>query len=279
MTESDPHSPRIARRRFVQLLAALPLVSGYALAQPLSTLSSEVTNMTTQRTIKPKALVFDMQGTVLDFYDPMMDALTQTSSFASHLAEWSTFAVAWSAAAHDAIVEIAAGRKRWQSNGAVYADVLPPLLSRYPGRLALSADDKARLLAVWSNMKPWADSATGLAELKKSFTIATLTNASMAAMITLVKREKLPFDAVLTGELVHAFKPDACVYQLASDYLGFASGEVMLVSAHKWDLRAAKHNGLLTAFVPRLYENGPFTTIDTSPETFINISAPDLEVV
>lgn len=231
---------------------------------------------TATRPIRPKALVFDMQGTVFDFYDPMMRELARIPSIASHAQDWSTFAGRWSASAHDAIVEISAGRRPWRPNSAVYADVLSPLLSRYPGGNTLSDNDKARLLGVWGKMQPWDDSAAGLTSLREAFVIATLTNASMAGMIALVKRENLPFDAILTGELVHAFKPDPRVYRLASDYLGFAPGEILMVSAHKWDLMAAKRSGLLTAFVPRPYENGPATRADTSPEPYIDVTASNL---
>jgi 2-haloalkanoic acid dehalogenase type II len=106
--------------------------------------------------------------------------------------------------------------------------------TRYPGGNTLSDEDKTRLLDVWEAMTPWSDSKAGLTSLRKAFVLATLTNASMAEIIGLVKRETLPFDAILTGELVHAFKPDQRVYRLASEYLGFAPGEIMLVSAHKW---------------------------------------------
>ena len=231
---------------------------------------------TAHDTIRPKALVFDMQGTVFNFYDPMMHELARLPAVAPRLQDWSSFAGRWVAAAHDAIVEIADGRKPWQPNRAVYAEVLAPLLKRYPGGDTLSDDDRNRLLDVWGKMTPWSDSLAGLTSLRRAFVVATLTNASMAGMIGLVKREKLPFDAILTGELVHAFKPDARVYQLASDYLGFAPGEIMLVSAHKWDLMAAKRSGLLTAFVPRPFENGPLTKVDVLGESYIDVIASDL---
>jgi 2-haloacid dehalogenase len=266
----------IGRRRFVQLLASLPLICGAALARTIPPEPSGGTISSTQGTIRPKALVFDMQGTVLNFYGPMMHELAQIPSIASHLQQWSTFAGRWSASAHDAIVEIAAGRMPWQPNSDIYATALTPLLPRYPGGETLSDDDKRRLLGVWARMKPWNDSVPGLAALRTDFVIATLTNASTASMVEIVKRNALPFDAVLTGEMVHTFKPNPRVYQLGCDYLGFAPGEIMLVSAHKWDLMAAKHSGLLTAFVPRPYESGPATKVDTSFEPYIDITAADL---
>jgi 2-haloacid dehalogenase len=43
-----------------------------------------------------------------------------------------------------------------------------------------------------------------------------------------------------------------------------------------WDLMAAKRNGLLTAFVPRPFENGLATEGDTLPESYIDVIASDL---
>ncbi|WP_260428120.1 haloacid dehalogenase type II [Burkholderia sp. Bp8984] len=274
MNVSEPHVLQPGRRRFVQLLASLPFVSAATLAHTLSPSGAAMT--TAHDTIRPRALVFDMQGTVFNFYDPMMHELARLPAVAPRHQDWSTFAGRWSAAAHDAIVEIAAGRKPWQPNRAVYAEVLPSLLTRYPGGNTLSDEDKTRLLDVWGTMTPWSDTLPGLTSLRKAFVVATLTNASMAGMIDLVKREGLPFDAILTGELVHAFKPDPRVYHLASEYLGFLPGEIMLASAHKWDLMAAKRSGLLTAFVPRAFENGPATEVDTLPEPYIDVIASDL---
>lgn len=122
MNHSHPPGPLFGRRRFVQLLASMPFVSGTALAQTMSLISSAAAMTTAQRPIRPKALVFDMHGTVLDFYDPMMRELARIPTVASHVRGWSTFAGQWSTSAHDAIVEISAGRKAWQPNGAVYAD-------------------------------------------------------------------------------------------------------------------------------------------------------------
>ncbi|MEM5340202.1 hypothetical protein [Paraburkholderia azotifigens] len=39
---------------------------------------------------------------------------------------------------------------------------------------------------------------------------------------------------------------------------------------------AAKRSGLLTAFVPRPYENGPATKVQTLPESYIDVIASGL---
>lgn len=186
MNLSNPRVLQPGRRRFVQMLASLPLVSAPTFAHGLS--PSPSGTATAHDTIQPKALVFDMQGTVLNFYDSMLHELARLTAVAPRLQDWSTFAGRWISAAHDAIVEIAAGRRPWQPNRAVYADALPALLTRYPGGNTLSDDDKTRLLDVWAAMTSWSDSQAGLTSLRKAFVVATMTNASLAGMIGVVKR-------------------------------------------------------------------------------------------
>jgi 2-haloacid dehalogenase len=67
----------------------------------------------------------------------------------------------------------------------------------------------------------------------------------------------LPWDAVLSAELFHHFKPDRKVYLGAVDLLGCKPAEVMMVAAHPGNLQAAQDCGLRTGFVGRPLENGP----------------------
>ena len=100
MNVSKPHVLQPGRRRFVQLLVSLPLVPAAALAHGLSPSPSGTAMTTAHDTIRPKALVFDMQGTVFNFYDPMMHELARLPAVAPRLQDWSTFPGRWSAAAH-----------------------------------------------------------------------------------------------------------------------------------------------------------------------------------
>jgi 2-haloacid dehalogenase len=50
----------------------------------------------------------------------------------------------------------------------------------------------------------------------------------------------------------------------------------MMVAAHNHDLKAAKAQGLNTAFVPRPTEHGPSQTSDLAPdETCVGLAAKD----
>ena len=62
---------------------------------------------------------------------------------------------------------------------------------------------------------------------------------------------------------------------MAADILGLEPSQVMMSAAHKGDLKAARAQGLKTAFIPRPGEHGPRREIDTSPEDWIDVVATD----
>jgi 2-haloacid dehalogenase len=94
----------------------------------------------------------------------------------------------------------------------------------------------------------------------------------MATMVAVVKHAGLPFDAVLTAELAHTYKPAPAVYQLAVDYLGFQPHQIMMVACHKYDLKAARAFGMRTAFVARPLEFGSGATPDVAPEAWLDLN-------
>jgi len=114
-----------------------------------------------------KALTFDMQGTVFDFYDP----LVKTTRLIGHkrgLPEtWGiTLPGEWSGAAHDIIVDISAGRRPWIANTQVYREALTPLLAKRGVSERLASTDRDELLAQWSQMLPWPDAVAGITRLR-----------------------------------------------------------------------------------------------------------------
>jgi 2-haloacid dehalogenase len=80
---------------------------------------------------------------------------------------------------------------------------------------------------------------------------------------------------ILSAEIFHHYKPDPEAYLGAADILGLKPGEVMMVAAHKDDLRHAASQGLRTALVPRPFEFGRGKHPDLSSEPAFNINAKD----
>jgi 2-haloacid dehalogenase len=223
-----------------------------------------------------KAMTFDIQGTVFDYYQPFTKVSGDLSARKGLTIDWPVFLVDWTSAATAIIQEIIAGKRPWSAAGKVYREALDQVLTRRSLSDTFAEADRLELMSVWGKMTPWADSVEGIERLKRKFTVAAVSNAGMAAVISISKRGDLPFDAVLTGELVRAYKPSMDVYRSAATYLGFRPEQIMMVAAHKWDLKGAKEAGFKTAYVPRRLENGPLSKVDRSPETFIDVIAEDL---
>jgi 2-haloacid dehalogenase len=54
---------------------------------------------------------------------------------------------------------------------------------------------------------------------------------------------------VIASHAVRAYKPATSVYQAAAEHIGVPPAEIVLVSAHWWDVTGAKRVGLGTAWV------------------------------
>ena len=90
-----------------------------------------------------------------------------------------------------------------------------------------------------------------------------------------MKNAGLPWDLILSAEIFHHYKPEPEVYRGAADMLGLQPAEVMMVAAHKDDLRAAARQGLRTALVLRPTEFGKGRHPDLSPEPAFDLNAAD----
>ena len=221
-----------------------------------------------------KALVFDVFGTVVDWRGSLIRegrALGQSKNISI---DWTAFADAWRAGYRPAMDKVRTGRLPWMNIDALHRLILDDLLKQFDIR-GLTAVEKDDLNRAWHRLKPWSDSVRGLKRLKKKFVIATLSNGNVSLLTNMAKNAGLPWDCILSAELFHHYKPDPEAYRGAAAMLGFRTGEVMLVAAHKDDLKAAKRCGLKTAFVTRPKEFGAKVKMDLSPEPGFNYNARD----
>jgi 2-haloacid dehalogenase len=102
--------------------------------------------------------------------------------------------------------------------------------------------------------------------LKSHFVISTLSNGNIALLVNMAKRARLPWDCVLSAEIMQHYKPDPEVYQGAARLLGVERDELLMVAAHPSDLRGAANAGLRTALVHRPLEYGPNPTGAPPPD-------------
>lgn len=222
-----------------------------------------------------RALVFDVFGTVVDWRGSIIREGRRLGQAKGLRVKWPAFADAWRAGYRPAMARVRSGELPWTTIDALHRLILDELVARF-GLEALSEDELRELNRVWHRLRPWPDVRSGLRRLKRDRVIATLSNGNMALLTDLAKFGALPWDCVLSAELFRHYKPDPEAYLGAAALLDVAPHELMLVAAHKDDLRAAKACGLRTAFVRRPREFGAGAARDLAPEADFDFNADDL---
>jgi len=219
-----------------------------------------------------RALVFDVFGTVVDWRGSLVRELRALGKEKRVAADWEAVADAWRAGYRPAMARVRSGELPWMNIDQLHRMILDGLLEQFRIE-GLTEDEIDHLNRVWHRLDGWPDASRGLAMLKRRYVIATLSNGNVALLVNMAKHARLPWDAVLSAELFHHYKPDPEAYLGAAAILGLEPGEVMMVAAHKDDLRAARACGLATAFVGRPKEKGPKVKVDVSPEPDFDIHA------
>lgn len=203
-----------------------------------------------------KALVFDVFGTVVDWRGSILRELAAFGRDKGIAADWESLVDEWRAGYRPAMQRVRRGELPWTRLDDLHRLILDGLLAQ-AGIAGLSEAEKDRLNHAWHRLDPWCDAVDGLERLKRRYVVGTLSNGNVALLVDMAKRAGLPWDVVLSAELVRHYKPDPEAYRMAPDLLGLAPAEVMLVAAHPDDLAAAAAQGLRTGYVPRPLEHGP----------------------
>ena len=203
-----------------------------------------------------RALAFDVFGTVVDWRSSVIRELRELGRRENLEADWSAFADAWRGRYAPSMDRVRRGERPWTNLDALHRTSLEVLLAEF-GIEGLSEREQDHLNRAWHRLDPWPDAIEGLTRLKSRYTITTLSNGNVALLTNLSKRAELPWDLVLSAELVRHYKPDPETYLMVPQLLDLTPEQVMLVAAHPSDLRAAREQGLKTAYVHRPLEFGP----------------------
>ena len=252
------------------------LVAGSMLLMPgaiagARTVRMEGSQQLSSRVSGVEAMTFDVFGTVVDW----RTSITQEGSAVGRRhgieADWSTFADDWRGGYGPAMQRVRSGELGWTKIDDLHRIILDDLVPKY-GLEALSEAELVELNRAWHRLVPWPDTVEGLTRLRKGYTLATLSNGNVGLLVNMAKNAGLPWDAVLSAELAQQYKPDPEVYLKAADLLGLQPEQVMMVAAHKGDLRASAKVGFRTGYVPRPTEFAPDVERDLTPD-------PDFDLV
>jgi 2-haloacid dehalogenase len=226
----------------------------------------------------PKALAFDVFGTVVDWRTSIA---RESAAFLARIGrsdiDAAAFADDWRFRYIATMVAYRESGRPFVTLDVLHREMLDATLQAHqidPARLddALLADWNR----AWHRLDPWPDTVAGLSRLKARFPIVTLSNGNIAMMVAMARRAGLPWDAVLGAEFSRAYKPDPRAYLATAEALAIAPDELCLVAAHHGDLGPARACGLRTAFISRPQEYGGRPAPDRHAAQDWDWSATDL---
>jgi 2-haloacid dehalogenase len=221
-----------------------------------------------------RALTFDVFGTTVDWRSGVAAEARRLGALHGVDADWERLADAWRALYMPSMNRVRSGELPWTNFDRLHRLSLDEVLREVDAEgFDLAARDE--LTRAWERLPAWPDSAPGLERLARRFTVSTLSNGNRSQQTALIKFAGLPFQRVLSAEDFRHYKPDPEVYLGACSALGLEPGQVMMVAAHKSDLRGARAAGLQTAFVERPLEKGPGGGADLLPDPLAGVQATD----
>jgi 2-haloacid dehalogenase len=223
---------------------------------------------------KPKALFFDMFGTLVDWRSGVAREARTVLASQSFDIDWLGFADAWRDEYQPGMEEIRAGRQPFARLDVVHRRNLERILSRF-GLDRTDAATREALVLAWHKLDAWPDVTAGMAKLRPHALLAPVSNGNISLMADLARHNGLWWDAILGAEVAGDYKPKPRVYLAACEAFDLPSEACMMVAAHSADLAAAAKCGLQTAHVARPDEHGPGTG-ETAPSVPVNVAVKDL---
>ena len=171
--------------------------------------------------------------------------------------------------------KVNSGELPWTNIDGLHMQILRQLLDDFDIH-NLSESDVEYLNKVWHRLDPWPDVIGSLERLRAGYFVAALSNGNMALITNMAKCASLPWDVILSAELVCHYKPDPKVYEIAADLLGLSPGEILMRAAHPHDLEGARAVGFHTVFIRRPHEYGPVENPDLAGADGFDLEAGDV---
>jgi len=222
----------------------------------------------------PKALTFDVFGTVVDWRKTVTSALihsaadkTSSSSRSAALSpevrsrlsilsdkDWAQFAQEWRNSYKKFTKGFVPGESEWRDVDTHHHLTLIELLKEWQLEGMYTEDEVKELSLIWHYLDPWTDTSAGLHKLGTKFITSTLSNGNQSLLKDLNEHGNLGFRKLQSSADFQAYKPHPSVYLGAAKAMGVEPAEVAMVAAHLSDLKAARELGFKTIYVERKEE-------------------------
>ncbi|KAL8832183.1 MAG: hypothetical protein Q9170_004981 [Blastenia crenularia] len=222
----------------------------------------------------PKALLFDVFGTLVDWRTTVSHTLSTQAALAlnspsstslppavclfASTVSWPDFAQEWRDTYKTFTTSNSSpsskSKHAFKTVDQHHYDSLVRLLADHNLTGLWSPDQLHSIARIWHFLDPWSDTSPALHDLSKSFVLCTLSNGNVSLLRDLAAHADLPFSRILSSEHFGAYKPSPLVYNGAAEHLGLRAEQCALVAAHLGDLKAAKECGYQTIYVERVDE-------------------------
>ena len=261
-----------SRRSMLRAVAAAGALATRAVLSPTKVFAQPKPGATADGV---KALVYDVFGTCTDWRNGVARDAERILKPLGYTIDWLAFADAWRALYQPSMEEVRSGRQPFAKLDILHRRMLDQIRPTF-GLEKLDNKVADDLNLAWHRIDTWPDVVPGFVRLKRKFMLAPCSNANIALMVDVARRNNIPWDAILGSEIAHDFKPKPVVYLATAAALNLRPEEVMMVAAHSEDLRSAASNGFRTAHVARPGENGPGTG-ESAPRAPVDFAAKNME--
>jgi 2-haloacid dehalogenase len=177
----------------------------------------------------PKALTFDVFGTVVDWRTTLVSTLIQNatakisaSSTPTALSpevrerlsgltedDWGQFAQEWRNSYKKFTLGYNPEKMEWRDIDTHHHQSLIDLLKQWKLETLYSEAEVKELSRIWHFLDPWADSSAGLHKLGTKFITSTLSNGTRQLLRDLNVHCDLGFQMIQSSEDFKAYKPHA----------------------------------------------------------------------
>jgi 2-haloacid dehalogenase len=219
-----------------------------------------------------RVVACDIFGTTVDWYTGIASQAAEVFEERGQHVDAGRFANQWRDQYVPSMQRVADGGRDWANLDVLHRESLEVLLRRNDIADAVDEASRDRLVRAWHRLPAWDDSVAGLARLRTRYVTAALSNGGYALLTNLIKAAGLPFDCIVSAELIHAYKPDQRVYLGAARLLDVDPGQVLMVAAHRRDIEGAAAAGLRTAFLERPREHGPHRGADRAADVTTDLT-------
>lgn len=222
-------------------------------------------------TMKLRALTFDTGGTVLDWHGGIVRKLDCLGRLHGWQGDWHALANDWRRRTMKGIV----GQSRPAFNmDDVHRGTLDETLAAF-GLDTAAAEQRHDIWRTWHELDAWPGFAAALEQLGRALPVVSFTMLPTALVIDVSRKNGLRWDAIVSCEMIGAYKPAPEAYATAARWLALDPSEILMVACHNFDLNAAREAGYRTAFVRRPDEWGPEGPPDPNPDPACNFVVDD----